>query len=277
VEHDLEPMVFDPEVVEILAREAERRGKGAGVYLKVDTGMGRLGIPHGDVSTFLEKIRPLGNLTVMGLTSHLSSADESNEGFTRLQIASFRQAIEKGRAIGFALPKNNLANSAGTLAYRESWFDMIRPGIMLYGGSPSPGFRSPVPLKPVMRFSGRVLQVRRLPPHTPVSYGRTYTTDQERRIAVTSAGYGDGLPRSLSNRGHVLIREDAAPIVGTVCMNQTLCDVTHIEGVLPGDEVVFLGTQGRQTITGDDIARQAQTISYEVFCSIGQRNIKEYA
>jgi len=276
VENDLLPVVFDPEMVEMLEREASLRGRKASIYLKVDTGMGRLGIPHGDVVPFLERIRNLGSLKVMGLTSHLSSADEPDGDFTRQQIDSFRRAIQAARSMGLKLPNNNLANSAGVMAHRDSWFDMIRPGIMLYGGLPSPGFPSGLPLRPVMHFKGRILQVRELPPRTPVSYGRTYTTDGPRQIAVTSAGYGDGLPRSLSNRGHVLIHENLAPIVGTICMNLTLCDVTHIGGARTGDDAVFLGTQGDKTITGDDIARNAETISYEVFCSIGQRNNKEY-
>jgi alanine racemase len=276
VENDLLPVVFDPQIVEALAREAGRRGKTAKVYIKVDTGMGRLGIPHQDLAPFLEKALSLENLDIAGLTSHLSSADEPHEEYTRFQISNFRHAVEAGRSMGLMLPENNLANSAGAMSYPDAWFELVRPGIMLYGGLPSPDYDSRLTLQPVMHFSGRVLQVRAFPDSTPVSYGRTYSTHGTRRIAVTSAGYGDGLPRSLSNRGHVLIHGALVPIVGAVCMNQTLCDVTGVEGVRAWDEVIFLGTQGEKTITGDDIARHAQTISYEVFCSIGQRNIKEY-
>lgn len=178
--------------------------------------------------------------------------------------------------MGLGLPLNNLANSAGIIGYKEAHLGMIRPGITLYGGLPSPEYKSPVTLKPVMHFNGRIQQIRDLPDKTPVSYGRTYHTKGLRRLAVLSAGYGDGLPRSMSNIGDALIKGKRVPIVGTICMNLTICDITGIDYVKPGEPVVFLGSQGHETITGDDLARWSGTISYEVFCSIGQRNRKEY-
>jgi alanine racemase len=147
---------------------------------------------------------------------------------------------------------------------------------MLYGGLPSPEFVSPVPLKPVMHFKGQILQIKDVPHNTPISYGRTYYTKGPRRIAVISTGYGDGLPRSMSNQADVLIRKRKVSTLGTICMNLTVGDITDVEEAEIGDEVVFLGSQGRKTITGDDLAKWAGTISYEVFCSIGQRNKKEY-
>jgi alanine racemase len=147
---------------------------------------------------------------------------------------------------------------------------------MLYGGMPSPFFYTPLILKPVMAFRGRVLQIRDIPDNTPVSYGRTYHTEGPRKIAVVSAGYGDGLPRSLSNRGYVLMREKRVPIVGRVCMNMTMCDVTPLQEVRVGDRVVFLGTQGPESITAEDMATWGETISYEIFCSLGGRDNRTY-
>jgi alanine racemase len=178
--------------------------------------------------------------------------------------------------MGLDLPLNNLANSAGLMRFKDTHFDMVRPGIMLYGGLPSPDFTPPVPLQPVMRFSGEVIQVRDFPDHTPVSYGRTYYTQGPRRIAVLSAGYGEGLPRTLSNRGRVLVRGKKVPITGRVCMNMTMVDVTGLREVRAGDEAVFLGTQAGERITADDLASWAGTISYDILCSAGQRNPKEY-
>jgi alanine racemase len=218
----------------------------------------------------------LKHLDLEALTSHLSSADERAGNFTEIQIKHFMKAIEAGRSMGLALPFNSLANSAGVMWHQQTHFEMVRPGIMLYGGLPSPDFISPVTLKTAMHFKGQVLQVRDLPDHTPISYGRTYYTEGPRRIAILSAGYGDGLPRSMSNRGNVLVRGKRVPIVGTICMNLSLCDITGLEDVKPGDEAVFLGSQGDEIITGDDIARWSGTVSYEVFCSIGHRNKKEY-
>lgn len=276
LEKELTPVLYDLAVVETLSRESVNLGKRARIYLKVDTGMGRLGISHTDIGPFLQQIAPLKNLHIDGLTSHLASADEPESGFSEEQTKRFEKAVFIGRSMGFDLALNNMANSAGIMSHKRTHFDMVRPGIMLYGGLPSPDFISPVPLSPVMHFRAQVLQVRDLPHKTPISYGRTYHTEGPCRVAVVSAGYSDGLPRNLSNRGRVLIKGKRAAIVGTVCMNLTICDITGLKGVEPGDDVVFLGSQGGESIKGDDIAESAGTISYEVFCSIGRKNIREY-
>jgi alanine racemase len=276
VAKNLTPLLFDLDRAEALDRESARQGKKTGICLKIDTGMGRLGIPCQEVEPFIRRIMAFENLRILSLTSHLSSADENECAFTDGQVESFKKAIETARSMGMDLSLNSLANSAGTMTRRDASFEMVRPGIMLYGGLPSPHFKSPVPLKPVMHFKGRVLQTRDLPPNTPVSYGRTYCTDGPCCIAVLSAGYGDGLPRGMSNRGSVLIGGERVPIVGRICMNLTICDISGIKGVRPGDEAVFLGSQGSGSISGDDIAEWAGTISYEVFCSIGRANRKEY-
>jgi alanine racemase len=269
VENDLIPVLFDSTVAENLDRESQRQGKRTRIHIKVDTGMGRLGISHGEVGPFIRKINSLKSLDIEALTSHLSSADERSGTCTDDQTANFRRAIDTALSLGLHLTANNLANSAGIACHKQAHFEMVRPGIMLYGGLPSPQFESPVSLKPVMHFKGRVLQVRSLPARTPVSYGGTYVTNGPTQIAVLSAGYGDGLPRSMSNRGKVLVKGRRVRIIGRICMNLTMCDITGLNNVTPGDEVVFLGSQGDETITGDDMARWADTISYEVFCSIG--------
>jgi alanine racemase len=238
--------------------------------------MGRLGLLASELAFFLNQATRFKEIRIEGLTSHLSSADDKDPEFTENQIRVFRKAIETGRAMGLDLPVNNLANSAGLMKFKDAHFDMVRPGIMLYGGLPSPDFNAPVPLRPVMRFTGEVIQVRDFPDRTPVSYGRTYYTRGPGRIAVLSAGYSEGLPRNLSNRGKVLIRGKKVPITGRVCMNMTMVDVTGLRDVRPGEEAVFLGTQGEEKITADDVASWAGTISYEILCSAGQRNPKEY-
>ena len=276
VDKDLRPVVFDVAGAELLAEEGARKGKRINIQVKIDTGMGRLGIPHSETGTFLNRIMEYRELYVEALTSHLSSADEPMADFTKVQIDNFQKAIEMGRVIGLELPLNNLANSAGIMAHKDSHFDMVRPGIMLYGGLPAPEFEPPLHLKPVMNFEGYVLQIRDLPDNTPISYGRTYYTKGPQKIAIISAGYADGLPRSLSNRGKALIGGKKVDIVGRVCMNMLMCDVTGMKDVLPGTEAVFLGTQGEEVITGDDVARWGETISYEIFCSIGKRDDRKY-
>jgi alanine racemase len=274
--HELTPVIFDYRMAEILDKEASRLGKKIPVQVKIDTGMGRLGVPHAETGTFLERIISYENINIEALTSHLSSADEPDSGFTKTQIRNFKEAILKGQSLGLKLPLNSLANSAGIVAHKDSHFSMVRPGIMLYGGLPSPGFESKLRLDPVMKFCGKILQIRDFPDKTPLSYGRTYRTKGRQQIAVVSAGYGDGLLRSLSNKGRVLIKGKKAPIVGRVCMNMLLCDVSDIEEARPEDEALFLGVEDNEIITGDDLARWCDTISYEIFCSLGRCNNKEY-
>ncbi|MBW2031539.1 MAG: alanine racemase [Deltaproteobacteria bacterium] len=275
-DHDLTPVIYDLESAGILHREGERVGKRVKVHIKVDTGMGRLGVLDKDLPSFLERLCRLRTLRTEALMSHLSSADEPERDFTLHQIRRFKEAVEVGRAMGFDLPLNNLANSAGIMSYPDSHFDMVRPGIMLYGGLPSPDFSTRVELRPVMSFKGYVLQVRDVPDQTPIGYSRAYRTKGQRKIAILSAGYGDGLPRGMSNRGQVLIGEKRVNIIGNVCMNMVMCDITGDDQIGSQSEAVFLGSQGNETVTGDQMAKWARTISYEIFCSIGQRNAREY-
>ncbi|MBN1850613.1 MAG: alanine racemase [Deltaproteobacteria bacterium] len=277
VKEDITPMIFDMSSAEWLSRSAVREAKRVPIHLKLDTGMGRLGLPHVEAPAFLRRLMELEGLYVEGLASHLSSADSPESDFTINQIRRFEAAVDMGRSMGLELPLNHLANSAGIMAHPDSHFDMVRPGIMLYGGLPSPEFSCPVPLKPVMEFRGRVLQVRDLPDRTPVSYGRTYYTQGPQRLAITSAGYADGLHRRISNKGKALIAGEKVDMVGAVCMNMILCDITSLQTeVRPGDEVIYIGDSDKGAIFGDDVARWAETISYEVFCSIGQKVTKEY-
>jgi alanine racemase len=276
IESKLSPVIYDLSVAAAMADECARLGTRMGVHVKVDTGMGRLGVSHLELAAFLNKMTSFKPLTVEGLISHLSSADDPDAEFTEGQIRDFKKSIEQARAAGLALPLNSLSNSAGVMVHGGAHFEVVRPGIMLYGGLPCPNFRSPVLLKPVMNLQGMVLQVRDMPEGVPISYSRTYHTRGEQKIAVLSAGYGDGLPRGLSNRGKVLIRGKKCQIVGRVCMNLTMADVSGFKDIQPGDDAVFLGCQEGECIAGDDIAQWAGTISYEVFCSIGQGGKREY-
>jgi len=276
LEKDFIPVLFDVAQMDVLADECGRRGKRANIYLKVDTGMGRLGVLLSGLQPLLRKLKTYKDIGVEGLTSHLSSADETSSAFTQSQIEQFSKALEMARTMGFTLPLNSLANSAGVMGHAEAHFEVVRPGIMLYGSYPAPEFRSLAALRPVMHYRGQVIQVKDLPDASPVSYGRTFYTTGPKRIAVLSTGYGDGLPRSLSNVGRVLLGGKKVPIIGRVCMDMTMTDVSDLKEVKAGDEAVFLGTQGEEMITGDDMAAWAETIAYEIFCSLGRRNMREY-
>lgn len=276
IENALTPVVFNVDSAEMLEKAAVNKSKKVNIHIKIDTGMGRLGIDLDETVAFLKGIMQFKSLNPEGLLSHLSSADEDDYSFTEKQIDLFKNAVNEGRNLGMDLGLNHLANSAGVMAHLDSYFDVVRPGIILYGGLPFPGYKPPFELKPVMSFKGKILQIRNFEDNTPVSYGRTYYTSGQKQIAIISAGYADGLPRCLSNRGKVLAGGNKVNITGSVCMNMLACDVTGIKSLKPGDECVIMGSQGEETITVDDIAWWCDTISYEILLSIGHASEKKY-
>jgi alanine racemase len=276
VDHNLTPVIYDLDSASMLSEEGKKSGRPINVYVKIDTGMGRLGVDFKETALFLKQLMKMKGVKIEGLFSHLSTADQEDTGFTKTQIKNFKEVIAASRGIGLDLSMNNLANSAGIIRYRDAHFDLVRPGIMLYGGLPCPDFANPPPLRHLMTFCSSVLQVREVRHGTPISYGRTFYTDGSRKIAIVSAGYADGLSRSMSNKGMVLIHGQKARIIGRICMNLTIVDVTPIKGVNKGDRVYFLGKNKGNMITADDMACWANTISYEVLCSIGSRNRREY-
>jgi alanine racemase len=275
-DYSLTPVVFDLDSMRLLSEQGKKSGRSISVYVKIDTGMGRLGIDFRETGLFLKQALSIKGVTIQGLFSHLSAADQEDTLFTNTQINHFKEAISAGRQLGLELTMNNLANSAGIIRYKEAHFDLVRPGIMLYGGLPCPDFAGPPALEHPMTFCSSVVQVREVGSGTPISYGRTFYTDSAKKIAIISAGYGDGLSRALSNTGQVLIHGEKARIIGRVCMNLTIADVTSIKDIHKGDRVLFLGEDRGNRITADDIARSANTISYEIFCSLGSRNTREY-
>ena len=275
-DYNLIPVIYDVDAAQMLSDEGKKNGRAIKVYVKIDTGMGRLGIDFHETGLFLNTLKEMKGITIAGLLSHLSSADEQDTRFTNAQIKNFKEAISVGRRLGFQLTMNSLANSAGIIRYKEAHCDIVRPGIILYGGLPCPDFANPPPLRNVMTFCSRIMQVRTVEHGTPISYGRIFYTNGARKIAILSAGYANGLSRSLSNKGNVLVHGQRAQIIGRVCMNMTIADVTAIEGVNKGDRIYFLGKERENVITSDDMARWSNTISYEILCSLGSRNDREY-
>lgn len=272
---DLEVMLYRRDVAQALSAAARQLGKTARVHLKADTGMGRLGLTYPEVLPFLEFLAGLPALEVLGLASHLASADLEDPAYTRRQLKEFQELLGAARARGFALPLSHLANSAATVAFPETHFALVRPGIMLYGSRVAPWLPTPE-LKPVMHFRTRVLQRKRLPPGSGISYGSTYVTPDWCELAVLPVGYANGLSRQLSNRGQVLIRGRRAPMRGRVCMNLIMVEVTGLPDVREGETVTLLGTDGGELISGDELAAWAGTISYEVFCNLGAANPRRY-
>lgn len=275
----LTPVISDLDSAERLDRAAARRHEPVGVHLKVDTGMGRLGVPLPSWEAFLDRFAALRWLRVDGLCTHLAESDadaETARVFTREQVRRFLEAVRAARSRGFRPALLHTANSGAVLGYPEYAFDLVRPGLLLYGYNPG-GRDCALPLQPVMSVRTRVLLVRDLPAGVGVSYGRTWVTPRPSRIATLPVGYADGYPRALSNCGSVLIHGHSAPVRGRVCMDLTMVDVTDIPTpVEAGDEVVLLGAQGDREITAWDLAEAAKTIPYEILSGLSNRVPREF-
>ncbi len=283
-EYNLTPAVGTLKAALDLSREAEKRGRNINIHIKVDTGMGRLGF-RGQVHRDILEIARLKGITIEGIMSHFSDADISDRSFAFSQIAAFNTLRNDLAAAGLYISLYHLANSAAVVALPESHCDAVRPGIMLYG-CPSGSPKSqrllgdpdvPLPkLVPAMSAKARIVALRKLPPGAPISYGRTFITARESLIGVISAGYADGFNRLFSNNASVLVRGKRAPVVGRVCMDVTMIDVTDIAGVSETDDVTIMGSQGGESISAAELAEWSDTIPYEVILSIGSRARRIY-
>ena len=265
--NDLSATVFNLEVAQALSRAARELDNSVRVHIKVDTGMGRLGLLPDEVVPFARRLQELPGLVLEGIFTHFSVADSDPE-YTRWQIERFREVLVALGEAGIEPPLVHAANSAAILTLPESHFRMVRLGIAMYGLHPSAQVRCPPDFRPALAFKTQVAQVKTLPPGSYVSYGNTYRTEGEQRIAVLPVGYADGFRRAPRHWGEVLVRGERAPIVGRVCMDQTMIDVTAIPDVRQGDEVVLIGEQGSERITAEDVAQRLGTISYEVVSEI---------
>ena len=270
IAHSLTPAIYDLGGLTELEAAAEKNGTPLKIHLKIDTGMGRLGLPAADIDGWLPQLRALKALKIDGVFSHFSTAESVDGAYTRMQLELFTSVVKRLRAAGIACPFH-FANSAATITDPGAYFDMVRPGIMLYGAYPSPAMAQQIVLKPALSWHTKIVQLKRVPAGTSISYGQTFITQRESLIATLPVGYADGYPRVLSNRGEALVRGKRAPVAGRVCMDLTMLDVTDIRNTQQGDEVVLLGRQESDDITADEMAAWADTISYEIFTSIGAR------
>jgi alanine racemase len=253
------------------------------VHVKVDTGMGRVGVLPDAVPAFGRALGAIAGIRVDGVFSHFASAEDVTGPAVARQMSVFADAVEQLERVGVRPPRRHLANSAAVMTLSRAGHSqyaqctMVRPGIMLYGVPPDPALAERAALEPGMRFRTAVIQDKRVPAGTPVSYGQTFRTERPSTLATIAVGYADGYPRALSNRGQVLVRGRRAPVVGRVCMDLTVVDVTEIDGVRAGDEVVLWGRQGDAEITCSEVAAWAGTIPYELLTRVGARVPRVYA
>ncbi|MFH0809394.1 MAG: alanine racemase [Pseudomonadota bacterium] len=263
------PVIFDVAEAEALNAAAAARGLKQAVHVKVDTGMGRLGFTLPELPAVLARLAAMKkNIDVEGVCSHLAAAD-LDDAFSREQLGRFQAALEEFRQAGLAPRMHHLANSAAVMGLPDVRLSLARPGVMLYGGYPSEWLRARTHLRPVMSLKARVLQVKTLRRGDTVSYGCTYVAAGSERVAVVGCGYSHGYSRALSGKASVLIGGSRAAVRGRICMNAFMADVTHLPQVATGDEVVLLGTQGEETVSAEELAELAGTISYEIFCAVG--------
>jgi len=268
---DLTITLYASEAARALERAARALGKTARVHVKVDTGMGRLGIRSeqlDEILALVQEICGLPGLELEGIFTHFAKADAEDLAHARLQLARFQEVLQAVEAKGLRPPLVHAANSAATLSLPEARFDMVRPGIALYGLDPSQDVRLPDGFRPALAFKTQVAQVKLIPAGEGISYGCTYVTGRPTWIAVLPVGYADGFRRAPATWGSVLIHGQEAPILGRVCMDQSMVDISHIPGVRVGDEVVLIGRQGQAALTAEAVASRLGTINYEVVSEI---------
>ncbi len=273
-EEELRPAVFRRDTIPLLQKAAERVGKPVRVHVKVDTGMNRIGIaPDEEGLRFMEALVERDGIIIEGMFTHFARADESDKTHAIEQLESF-QAFTRmtEQRLGVEIPIKHCSNSAGILELPQANMDAVRAGITLYGLYPSDEVgRQTVPLKPAMSLYSHLVCVKTLPKGQSVSYGGTFTADEDMRIATIPVGYGDGYPRSLSGKGYVLIHGKKAPVLGRVCMDQFMVDVSHIPEAVEGDRAVLLGSEGEERIPAELLGEISGRFHYELVCDIGKR------
>lgn len=278
IENDLTQTVFSYDMAKTISDEAGTLGKTVNVHIKVDTGMGRIGFLSSPQSIEeVKKIASLPHINLEGIFTHFSTADEEDTTYTKKQWDIFEGFLTELREVGIELPVIHAANSAAIMCHSYANLNVVRPGIILYGYYPSDYLKGKVlDLMPAMTLKTQVVHVKELPEGSYIGYGRKFYTHQKTKIATIPVGYADGFSRSLGNKGRVLIRGQYAPIVGNICMDQFMVDVTKIKGVSVEDEVVLFGKQGEKEIPVEEIAQLLGTINYEIVCMIGKRVPRVY-
>ncbi len=273
------PGVYSLDMIGALDRAAGDAGVVADVHLKIDTGIGRLGVRFDELGEFADVLRHFKNVRVDGVMTHFAAADDPDQNcFTDEQVARFRSAIELLRERGHNPTFEDLANSAGMFAHPAGWGNMVRPGGVLYGlwRDVLPPAPEPPPLLPVMSLRTRVMLVKRIHAGETLGYGCTFEASRETTVATLPIGYNDGYVRALSNRGRAIVRGQYAPVVGRISMDLTLMDVTDVPGVRRGDIVTLIGADGDLSVPAEDIARTAGTLSYEITCGVSARVPRVY-
>ncbi|MDP4146383.1 MAG: alanine racemase [Bacillota bacterium] len=276
--YDIEQTVYSYEYAEELSKLAKLRNKVAKIHIALDTGMGRIGfLPDEKSVEDVYKISKLSNISIEGIFSHFSSADEENKDYTYMQFKRFNDFYDKLKEKNIQIKLRHVANSAAIIDLPEMHYEAVRPGIILYGYYPSEEvFKEKIDLRPVMTLKTKIVYIKRLKAGEYISYGRKYKTDRDSVIATLPVGYADGYTRALFNKAKVIINGKLAPVVGRICMDQCMVDITDLENVSLDDEVILMGEDKGIKFTADQVAELIDTINYEVVCMISKRVPRVY-
>ena len=276
IRNNITQTIGDIRLARAVDKCAKRIGKKARVHIKIDTGMGRIGVWHEEAMKLINKVNNLSNITIEGIYSHFPSAVEDSV-LTHRQIKDFLLLLEKIEEAEINIKYRHMANSMAVVDYKPSHMNLIRPGLMVYGLSPRVGaFTNKINLTPALSLKSKIVFIKDVPPGRKISYGGTHITTSHARVATVPIGYGDGLNRRLSNKGKVLVKGKRAPIIGTVCMDQFMLDISHIDNAKIGDEVVIIGSQNNLRISAEEMAQLCDTIPYEVVCWLDKRIARRY-
>ncbi len=278
LDNEIRMNVYTEEMAREIANMARREGKTAYLHIKLDTGMGRLGFSIGEESVeAITRISKLSHVKMEGVFTHFAKADEKDKTFTKKQIREFEYMTETLKEKGVLFEYEHCANSAAIIDVPEAKFDIVRAGISTFGLYPSEEVdKEAVHLKPALALKSHVAFVKEIDPGTPVSYGGTFVAEEKMKIATIPVGYGDGYPRALSGVGYVLIRGKRAPILGRICMDQFMVDVTDIDGVSFGDKVTLIGRDGNEYLSVDMLGELSGRFNYEFICDLGKRIPRVY-
>lgn len=278
IEYEIRMTVYQEERIRELSDLAVQMGKQAWIHIKLETGMSRLGFaPTKESVEEIKRVCALPNITAEGVFTHFAKADETDKAYTKMRLETFDRMVEEIEAAGVEIPYHHCSNSAGIIDIRRANKDLVRAGIAIYGLYPSEEVsKEAVELHPALSLISHIEYVKTIEAGTAVSYGGTFVAARKMRIATIPVGYGDGYPRSLSNKAYVLIHGKKAPIVGRVCMDQFMVDVTDIPEASFGDRVVLIGTDGDETITVEMLSQIADRFNYEFICDLGKRIPRVY-
>lgn len=278
LEHDIRMNVYSEEMAKEISRMARREGKTAYIHIKLDTGMARLGFSISEESLeSIVRISQMPNVKMEGVFTHFAKADETDKTFTKKQIRDFVYMTNALKDNGVTFEYEHCANSAAIIDVEEARFDLVRAGIAMYGLYPSEDVdKNQVRLKPALALKSHIAFVKEIEAGTPVSYGGTFVADKKMKIATIPVGYGDGYPRNLSDKGYVLIRGKKAHIIGRICMDQFMVDVTDVEGVSFGDKVTLIGRDGNESISVECLSDICGRFNYEFICDLGKRIPRVY-